>query len=53
MSQGSRDTFRGGPGVLTKWIFKGSKQILEGPSMEIHYKFFNFVGLIGPSGKIS
>ena len=33
------------------WSSKGPQQILEGPSIEIHYPISNFGGFIGPSGK--
>ena len=39
--------------ALTIWISKGPKQNLKGPSIEIHHQFSNFLGSIGPSGKIS
>ena len=42
----SIDIFVEGPGPAM-WISKGPKQILEGPSIEMHY---NFVVSIGPSG---
>ena len=33
------------------WISKGPKQILEGLSIEIYYKFYKFGGLLGPQVK--
>ena len=32
-------------------MFKGSKQILEGSSLETHYNFSNIWGLLGSQGK--
>ena len=41
--------------ALTMWIIKDPKEILECPSIEIHYKFTNFERLFSlePGGKIS
>ena len=41
------DIFCWGSRAFTMWISKGSKQILEGPSIEIHYRFSNFRGPTG------
>ena len=41
------DIFCWGSGALTTWISKGSKQILECPSIEINYRFSNFRGPTG------
>ena len=48
----SVDFFCWGSGAPTIWISKGPKQNLKGPSIEIHYRFSNSGGSIGPSGKI-
>ena len=48
------DTFYRWSGALShQWIYKGPKQILEGSSIEIHYKVSNFAGTSGSSSKIS
>ena len=53
-SQGSQQVlFMDGPGggALLMWTFKCPKQISVVPTIEIHYKFSNFAGAVGASGR--